>query len=82
MPDFLSPDAEQLLAYAFERGGESTLIHGEEAAHEAVRAGLIELVRIGVDDPMVVLTPAGLKHCQRARPAAGSWGQKLLWMHS
>ncbi len=82
MPDLLSSHAEQLLAYAFERGGESMLVHGEDAAHEAVRAGLIELVTIGVDDPMVVLTPAGLKRCQLAQPAAGSSGQKLLLRHS
>ncbi len=56
----LSPDAEQLLLYAFQRGGQSVLVHTVEAAHEAIQSGLIELVTIGVDEPLVVLTPAGL----------------------
>lgn len=65
----LSPEAEELLAYAFSRGGQSPVSHDDHVVGEAVRAGLVELVSIGVDEPTIVLTPAGLDHC---KPAAAT----------
>lgn len=78
MDDGLSEEASKVLGFAFERGGQSPLAHAVEAAHEAMRAGLIELVTLGVDEPLVVLTPAGLKRCRADRPKSG-WALPRLF---
>lgn len=74
----LSNEAEAVLEWAYERGGEGPLVHSFAAAHEAQRAGLIEVVTLGLDEPLVVLTLAGLKYCQRSGPGPGWVRPRLL----
>lgn len=68
----LSAEADDLLVYVFERGGEAPLSFDNEALHEAIRNGFAELVTVGVPDPVVVLTPAGLA---RTTQPGGAYGR-------
>lgn len=70
----LSAEVQELAAYAFDRGGKSPVVFTDNAVAEAVRAGLVELVVVGVNEPYIVLTPGGLSYCRskklQARPAS------------
>ena len=55
----ISDEAAQQLTYAFERDGKSPVVVSDQAVFELKRSGLVELVTIGVNEPLVVLTPAG-----------------------
>ncbi len=68
-----------MLAYVHERR-EAPVIFDEALIQEAVRAGMLELVSIGVPQPYLVLTPAGLKHFRSTLRAARPGTRGLVRM--
>lgn len=64
----VSVDVRQIVEWLRDHGGESKASFDESAIVAAARAGLVERVRAGADDDLVVLTPAGYRFC--ATPVA------------
>jgi hypothetical protein len=68
----LSAEAKELLAYVFKHSGQSPVVFDDDVVREVVRAGLAEHVTVGIEEPFVVLTPAGEDWCKVAVSSSGT----------
>lgn len=59
----VSVEMRQIVEWLRAHGGETKASFDESAIVAAARAGLVERVRTGADDDLVVLTPAGYRFC-------------------
>lgn len=59
---YLSPSARRVRDYLKERGGEAEMAPGTDGVAELTHHGMAQPVTVGVDEPIVVLTPFGKAH--------------------
>jgi len=57
----VSTDVRQIVEWIRDHGGETKASFDEAAIVAASRAGLVERVRAGAEEDLVVLTPAGYR---------------------